>query len=198
MFSDFISSFSPPVTATYGVLYATYAHNMPIWMINSGEHRQLLTVSYPLVLCLEERNERHCGGVITKCYGVYFFHQRMIRRRSIGVSVIRDIWAGAQDEMKQTAGDMHGTPRIFFGVDLVNLAELGVLTHFAEITHRLQSAVENRRWLRDSAASRGRGSNLERRLAAGSNTGHLRNFLFGAEARMDNVSILAVLQFIWN
>ncbi|CAN0042048.1 unnamed protein product, partial [Choristocarpus tenellus] len=34
-----------------------------------------------------------------------------------------------------------------------------------------------RRWLKDSASTRGKGSNLERRLAGGA--GGLRTFLFG-------------------
>ncbi|CAB1110012.1 unnamed protein product [Ectocarpus sp. CCAP 1310/34] len=38
-----------------------------------------------------------------------------------------------------------------------------------------------RRWLRENASNRGRGSNLERRLAG--NTGNLRTFLFGADAK---------------
>ncbi|CAN0105974.1 unnamed protein product [Pylaiella littoralis] len=43
-----------------------------------------------------------------------------------------------------------------------------------------------RRWLREDASSRGRGSNLERRLAG--NTGNLRTFLFGAGAKLDTAN----------
>ena len=38
-----------------------------------------------------------------------------------------------------------------------------------------------RRWLKEDASNRSRGSNLERRLAG--NTGNLRTFLFGADAK---------------
>ncbi|CBJ27340.1 hypothetical protein Esi_0067_0016 [Ectocarpus siliculosus] len=46
-----------------------------------------------------------------------------------------------------------------------------------------------RRWLRENASNRGRGSNLERRLAG--NTGNLRTFLFGADAKPEATRQLA-------
>lgn len=45
----------------------------------------------------------------------------------------------------------------------------------------------SRRWLREDASNRGRGSNLERRLAG--NTGNLRTFLFGADAKLDTTKV---------
>jgi len=49
----------------------------------------------------------------------------------------------------------------------------------------------HRRWLKEDASNRARGSNLERRLAG--NTGHLRMFLFGADAKSTTTKVRNML-----
>lgn len=57
-----------------------------------------------------------------------------------------------------------------------------------------ESPHSSRRWLREDASNRGRGSNLERRLAG--NTGNLRTFLFGASAKPETTRVRNVVPHV--